>query len=455
LSTAGRLSIATRIAAVTQLGNHFAVWTGTEAAGVPREDVSVAQLVGGTEVAEQTLHVTNEMIVETLDTGLFSSRGEERLGWSHQTLAEYLAARYCLTHNLSIEQLRSLVFHPRRARVIPQVREVASWLALQREELFGEIAEKDPEVLLGSAAPSLSPEQRSVLTDALLRSCDDSEILHVHHNLAVRHFAHPALAKQLEPVLRDRNRSIATRYFASQVARQCTVAGLGDALLDVALSDEETHDLRTAAAYAIADLGSGAERERMRPLLTATREIDPNDQLRGAALSAIYPGDKYAMWGYLEHPRVSLFGGSYSSFLYYSVVPKLNAENLSAALRWCQQQPIGTLLKANGEDVKTVQELLRHANSRITLEVYTQATTSNKRAAQSRVVRMMVPNLGEMRDATHPQKLDRVCLLHPYQTHDLCLFWGHPSSKCFRMMAGTTGLEPATSAVTVTLTGCI
>ena len=32
----------------------------------------------------------------------------------------------------------------------------------------------------------------------------------------------------------------------------------------------------------------------------------------------------------------------------------------------------GTLLKANGEDVKIVQKLLRHANSRITLDVYTQ-----------------------------------------------------------------------------------
>lgn len=51
----------------------------------------------------------------------------------------------------------------------------------------------------------------------------------------------------------------------------------------------------------------------------------------------------------------------------------------------------GTLLKANGEDVKIVQELLRHANSRITLEVYTQAVTSHKRAAQSKVVGMIVP----------------------------------------------------------------
>jgi integrase len=54
----------------------------------------------------------------------------------------------------------------------------------------------------------------------------------------------------------------------------------------------------------------------------------------------------------------------------------------------------GTLLKANGEDVKTVQELLRHANSKITLDVYTQAVNSHKRAAQSKVVQMMVPNVG-------------------------------------------------------------
>ena len=51
-------------------------------------------------------------------------------------------------------------------------------------------------------------------------------------------------------------------------------------------------------------------------------------------------------------------------------------------------------MKANGEDVKTVQELLRHANSRITLDVYTQAVNSNKRAAQSKVVKMMISNVG-------------------------------------------------------------
>ena len=48
-------------------------------------------------------------------------------------------------------------------------------------------------------------------------------------------------------------------------------------------------------------------------------------------------------------------------------------------------------------------QLLRRANSRITLEVYTQAVTSHKRAAQSKVVGMMVPNPGEMESKGHPQ----------------------------------------------------
>ncbi len=49
-----------------------------------------------------------------------------------------------------------------------------------------------------------------------------------------------------------------------------------------------------------------------------------------------------------------------------------------------------TLLKANGEDVKTVQELLRHANSLVTMNLYAQAVTDLKRKAQSRIVDMLL-----------------------------------------------------------------
>ena len=57
-----------------------------------------------------------------------------------------------------------------------------------------------------------------------------------------------------------------------------------------------------------------------------------------------------------------------------------------------------TLLKANGEDVKVVQELMRHANISTTMNIYTKALTPAKREAQSRVVDVLLDrsrNVGE------------------------------------------------------------
>ena len=47
-----------------------------------------------------------------------------------------------------------------------------------------------------------------------------------------------------------------------------------------------------------------------------------------------------------------------------------------------------SLLRATGADIKVMQELLRHASSRVTLDTYTQAVTTQKRKAQSKVIRL-------------------------------------------------------------------
>jgi len=49
------------------------------------------------------------------------------------------------------------------------------------------------------------------------------------------------------------------------------------------------------------------------------------------------------------------------------------------------------MLVANGENVKVIQELMRHASSRSTLEIYSQARTADKRAAQQRVMQVIFP----------------------------------------------------------------
>jgi len=50
-----------------------------------------------------------------------------------------------------------------------------------------------------------------------------------------------------------------------------------------------------------------------------------------------------------------------------------------------------TILRSNREDIKTAQELLRHANSKVTMDTYTQAFDPAKIAAQERLADMFVP----------------------------------------------------------------
>lgn len=71
--------------------------------------------------------------------------------------------------------------------------------------------------------------------------------------------------------------------------------------------------------------------------------------------------------------------------------PAVEAAGIQGRIGWHTfRHTYAALLKANGEDVKTVQELLRHANSLVTMNLYAQAVTQAKRQAQSRLVSMLL-----------------------------------------------------------------
>jgi integrase len=50
------------------------------------------------------------------------------------------------------------------------------------------------------------------------------------------------------------------------------------------------------------------------------------------------------------------------------------------------RRTLATLLQANGASVKATQDMLRHASSRITMDLYAQSITADRRAAQASVV---------------------------------------------------------------------
>ena len=57
------------------------------------------------------------------------------------------------------------------------------------------------------------------------------------------------------------------------------------------------------------------------------------------------------------------------------------------------RRTFGTILNANGENPKVIQELLRHATLKVTMDTYVQAVSDEKRNAQSKVVKMLLPGI--------------------------------------------------------------
>jgi hypothetical protein len=117
-----------------------------------------------------------------------------------------------------------------------------------------------------------------------------------------------------------------------------------------------------------------------------------------------------------------------------------------------------TLLIKNGEDVKTVQSMMRHQNARVTLEAYTDTVTDKKRMAQSRIVASILPRDAKALIVPVGGGMIRHSRENPYQERFLtgrslscvvlCLLQeGQQRRKLLKDMVGTWGLEPQTSTV--------
>jgi integrase len=77
----------------------------------------------------------------------------------------------------------------------------------------------------------------------------------------------------------------------------------------------------------------------------------------------------------------------------YHIQPAAKRAGISKTIGWHTfRHSYTTLLHANGEDIKVVQELLRHGSAKVTMDVYAQAVTQAKRTAQGRVVASLRSN---------------------------------------------------------------
>ena len=345
LSTDQRLRVAARIAAVTLLSNRYTIWKGLDLGEVPDEDVVLKKLAGGIEQANgAAFQVTEAHIREVLDTGLFSARGPQRMGWAHQTYAEYLAAYY-LSRKMTNDQIMSLLTHPDdpEGRLVPQLRSTAAWLAnLKPSRFFQDLREADAEVLLYCDLSTVDEGNKRALVDTLLSLHDKEKLLDDDWGLYKQYekLHHPNLAGQLKPYICDLTKGFLVRRVAINIAEACKLQTLQDDLLEVALDNSQRLETRIEAACAVACVGDETVRTKLKPLATDGGDNDTRDQLKGYALKAVWPNliTVEELFSVLTPPKAKNFFGAYSSFLSKDLVPSLQEADLSIALQWADKK---------------------------------------------------------------------------------------------------------------------
>ena len=228
-------------------------------------------------------------------------------------------------------------------RVIPQLREVAGWLATLSPELFEALLFADPDVVLGADVGLADAEQRRALVDALFLGAGTGIVdrwdSRIRSNFG--RLTHPGLTTQVRDVLLDPATPVRAREVAADVAGACQLAELAEELADVALDEEAPLTVRNAAISALSGWADADVRARLVPLALDPPALDTDDELRGASLSLVWPDLVSAerLFGSVPQPQNPQLLGLYKVFLRQGVMAGLSDDDLLVALRWAAGIP--------------------------------------------------------------------------------------------------------------------
>lgn len=230
-----------------------------------------------------------------------------------------------------------------RYQVVPQLREVAAWLATMRRDVFDALVVDNPGVLLASDVGVQGTEKRSQLVGSLLGAIE-SGLEHDIWKDFRRHYhklAYAGLTDQLRPLIVDRSRNFIARRVAIEVAEACKLSEVRNEVLRVAVDSAERDELRSHAIWALVDCGDSASKASIKAWLLAPSGRAASDELRGEALRLLWPGTMSAteLFSVLTPPHQEHHFGTYQSFLSTAVVPALSTEDLPLALEWCERCP--------------------------------------------------------------------------------------------------------------------
>ena len=333
LEPSQRMAVAGRIACITIFGARTTVEINPN---VAKHGGSVApeEIAGGQEIAAgATFPVSSSDVHEVLRTAVFTASGIT-FKWLHKSYAEFLAAYHLRSHAVSKSQLVSLISCA--GRVAPALRGSIAWLTSKDEEVFRQVLQLDPEVLLFSDLSTATDQQRAELVAWLLREARANNPLVHEWDMfwTYRKLKHTGLSSQIGPII-EASPSAAERFCAIQIAEACCGAGLSKLLTDLVLQEEEPLSLRIAAASCVADHGDEADKVRLLPVALQVSKNDEEERLKARALSVVWPA--HCTWAQIRDslgtgdPQTTTPLGRFLGFDFAKGVP---SSDLADALDW-------------------------------------------------------------------------------------------------------------------------
>ena len=336
-----KLKLLGRIATVSMLSGKQVVWGGLFSDLIPDDAIAVTDLAGGSETGPSGPVIADERAIrEVVKTAIFQSDGPNRARWAHLSFAEFLAADYLAQKAGDPRELLSLLSSGEgdEAGIIPQLREVAAWLAGLYPAFRDLLVTLEPDLLLRSDVASGDDAFKESLAKGLLDRLARKEVLDIWRD-SRRDFTrlcYEGLYQVLKPYIVDKRLPEDARSLAIFIARDCGQSEAGLDLLKIGLDPTDKIDVRATAIYTLSILQGPLELTDLKSLLKLGSEGDPKDELRGAVLSTLWP--KYLsvteLFENLPAPNDDHTFGLYKSFLYKLKFDALSVEGALAALSW-------------------------------------------------------------------------------------------------------------------------
>ena len=284
-------------------------------------DLPLAELIGGAEpLGADSFDVDERHVRAALDTAHFVANGPARIGFDHQSMTEFMTAEYL--SRCTAPQLRSLLTQRVDGAdfLLPQFREISAWLASHHREFRADVLAHEPRLLIEADAVELDEPARREAVAALLAQMDREEAFDVDESESFLRSLRPApLARQLRPWIVDETRNVVVRRTAIRLAGIARCRALRDDLWKLLAEPQQT-SIHSSIIDALQRMGTPADRANFLRALRGEFGLDPQDEMKGAALKFLVPRHLPVrdVLDYLT-PRADDFFGNYWIALEYDL----------------------------------------------------------------------------------------------------------------------------------------